>query len=254
MELDSPLRPRTRLVDSRPAVGWALFYSLIVVAWLSLAGSGVSDFAGLLARCLAPAADNTWLQLVAMWSLMSLAMMLPTSLPTLSRLYILVQQGAQPQLRFSAFILGYVVVWLGFALVAGSLQLILARVMPAPAEPILAGGLLLGAGLYQFSKLKHACLTRCRHPMTFFMAHWRHGIDGAVAMGLRHGRDCLGCCWALMSLSLIGGTMSLAWMGLGMALMILEKLGSTGRFVTIPLGLILVAGAFYQWGLVAFAA
>lgn len=248
------MRPRTRLVDSRPAVGWALFYSLIVVAWLSLAGSGVSDFAGLLARCLAPAADNTWLQLVAMWSLMSLAMMLPTSLPTLSRLYILVQQGAQPQLRFSAFILGYVVVWLGFALVAGSLQLILARVMPAPAEPILAGGLLLGAGLYQFSKLKHACLTRCRHPMTFFMAHWRHGIDGAVAMGLRHGRDCLGCCWALMSLSLIGGTMSLAWMGLGMALMILEKLGSTGRFVTIPLGLILVAGAFYQWGLVAFAA
>ena len=221
---------------------------------MTFAGAGPSDLATLLARCLAPAAESSWLQLVGMWSLMSLGMMLPTSLPTLTRLYILVQQGAQPQLRFGAFLFGYVVVWLGFALLAGSLQLLLARAMPVAFMPILAGGLLLLAGLYQFSKLKQACLTRCRHPMTFFMAHWRHGIDGAVAMGLRHGRDCLGCCWALMSLSLIGGTMTLAWMGLGMALMVLEKLGSTGRFVTIPLGLILVAGAFYQWGLIAFAA
>ncbi|MDY0873718.1 DUF2182 domain-containing protein [Dongia rigui] len=254
MELDSPLQPRLRLMDSWPLAGWAIFYLLVVASWLAVAGGGRLDLAALLARCLAPAADSTWLSLVAMWSLMSLAMMLPTSLPTLARLYILVQQGAQQHLRFSAFLLGYIAVWLGFAVAAGSLQLVLARIIPLPLEPWLAGGLLLGAGVYQFSRLKQACLTRCRHPMTFFMAHWRHGVDGAVAMGLRHGRDCLGCCWALMSLALIGGTMSLAWMALGLGLMILEKLAGTGRFVTAPLGLILIAGAFYQWGLVLFAA
>lgn len=253
MELESSLSRRLRLVDSLPLAGWGLFYVVTVAAWLAFAGAGELDVADLLARCLAPAAENAWLPLVAMWSLMSLAMMLPTSLPTLTRLYILVQQGAQPALRFSAFLLGYVVIWLGFALAAGSLQLVLARQMPLSFEPWLIVSLLLAAGLYQFSRLKQSCLTRCRHPMTFFMAHWRHGIDGALAMGLRHGRDCLGCCWALMSLALIGGTMTLAWMGLGLVLMILEKLAGTGRFVTAPLGLILIAGAFYQLGLIVFA-
>ncbi len=245
---------RARFIDGWPLAGWGVFYTAIVAAWLALAGAGGSDIAGLLARCLAPAADNAWLQLVVMWSLMSLGMMLPTSLPTLGRLYILVQQGSHPLLRFAAFLLSYVAVWLGFALAAGSLQLVLARLMPVPVEPWLVAGLLLAAGLYQFSRLKQACLTRCRHPMTFFMAHWRHGVDGALAMGLRHGRDCLGCCWALMSLALIGGTMTLAWMGFGMVLMILEKLSGTGRFVTAPLGLILIAGAFYHLGLIVFAA
>jgi len=254
MEHESSLPHRARLVDGWPLAGWGLFYAAIVAAWLALAGAGGADIAGLLARCLAPVAEDAWLQLVAMWSLMSLAMMLPTSLPTLTRLHILVRQAAQPTLRFWAFLLGYVVVWLSFALAAGSLQLVLARQMPVSLEPWLVVGLLSAAGFYQFSRLKQACLTRCRHPMTFFMAHWRHGVDGAVAMGLRHGRDCLGCCWALMSLALIGGTMTLAWMGLGMGLMILEKLAGTGRFVTAPLGLILIAGAFYQLGLIVFAA
>lgn len=245
---------RTWLVDGWPLVGWSLFYAVIVAAWLALAGAGGVDISGLLARCLAPASENAWLQLATMWSLMSLGMMLPTSLPTLARLYILVQHGAQPALRFSAFLLGYVVVWLGFALAIGSLQLVLARQMPVSFEPWFVIGLLSAAGFYQFSRLKQACLTRCRHPMTFFMAHWRHGVDGAIAMGLRHGRDCLGCCWALMSLALVGGIMNLAWMALGMGLMILEKLAGTGRFVTAPLGLILIAGAFYRLGLIVFAA
>lgn len=254
MDLDSSLPRHTRLQDAWPLGGWALFYVLVAASWLALAGAGETDLMALLARCLAPAAENAWLQLVLMWGLMSLAMMLPTSLPTLARLHILVQQGAHPFLRFAGFLLGYVVVWLGFALLAGSLQLVLARVMPADFTPLLASGLLVAAGIYQFSRLKQACLTRCRHPMTFFMAHWRHGIDGAVAMGLRHGMDCLGCCWALMSLALIGGAMSLAWMALGMVLMILEKLAGTGRFVTAPLGVVLIAGAFYQLGLFVFAA
>ncbi len=47
-------------------------------------------------------------------------------------------------------------------------------------------------------------------------------------MGLKHGRDCLGCCWALMLLAFIGGTMNLAWMGFAMVLMTLEKLSWPG--------------------------
>lgn len=270
MSLDQSQRlrdqPSSLLEGSWPVLGWTFFYLLLIGAWLGLAwATGVtwpderaagSVFDLLLARCLAPTSATTFAPLAMMWGLMSLGMMLPTSLPTLQRLALLVQQGrdGRGNWRFLAFILGYIGIWLGFSLLAAGLQLVLARLMVASAEPLLAVAVLAGAGLYQFSHLKHACLTRCRHPMTFFMANWRDGLGGAVEMGLKHGRDCLGCCWALMSLALIGGSMTLAWMGLGMVLMALEKLAGTGRFVTIPLGLILVAASGYVLGNLWFAA
>jgi predicted metal-binding membrane protein len=166
-----------------------------------------------------------------------------------------VQQGraGAPSALFLAFLLAYAAIWLGFSLAAAGLQFMLAHLMLPQAEPLLATILLSGAGLYQFSRLKHACLTRCRHPMTFFMVNWRHGLRGAAEMGLKHGRDCLGCCWALMLLALVGGSMNLAWMALGMILMVLEKLAGTGRYVTIPLGLILIAAAGFALGTSLFA-
>jgi predicted metal-binding membrane protein len=60
-------------------------------------------------------------------------------------------------------------------------------------------------------------------------------------MGLKHGRDCLGCCWALMLLAFVGGTMNLVWMALGTGLMT----PSVGRPVSKPMGALLVLGAAY---------
>jgi predicted metal-binding membrane protein len=251
----------SRLAGAWPVLGWLGFYSLLVLAWLGLVQLGpVVETQGsaldlLLARCLAPSSASDFGPLVLMWALMAQGMMLPTSIPTLGRLAILVQQGSEGRasLRFLAFLLAYAAVWLGFALVAALLHFALARLVAVAAWPFLSVIVLAGAGLYQFSRLKAACLTRCRHPMTFFMAHWQSGLGGAFRMGLRHGLDCLGCCWALMLLSLIGGAMTLAWMGGGMILMMLEKLAGTGRFVTIPLGLILVAASGYALGNIVFA-
>lgn len=55
-------------------------------------------------------------------------------------------------------------------------------------------------------------------------------------MGLRLGFVCLGCCWALMTLAFVGGTMNLLWMGGAMVLMMLEKLPLIGAVMTRPLG------------------
>jgi predicted metal-binding membrane protein len=60
--------------------------------------------------------------------------------------------------------------------------------------------LFLGAGVYQFTPLKRACLRRCRSPLEFLAEHWREGNAGAFRMGLRHGAYCIGCCWAVMAL------------------------------------------------------
>ena len=108
------------------------------------------------------------------------------------------------------------------------------------------GALLIGAGLYQFAALKEACLSRCRAPLTFFMQHFD---EGPWRNGLRLGMDCLGCCWALMLLAFVGGTMNLAFMGLAMVIMTLEKLPEIGRPVTKPLGGALIAAGTVTWAL-----
>jgi predicted metal-binding membrane protein len=60
-------------------------------------------------------------------------------------------------------------------------------------------------------------------------------------MGAQLGVLCLGCCWALMTLGFVGGTMNLVWMGLATLFMTLEKLPDIGRVLTRPMGYFLIA-------------
>jgi predicted metal-binding membrane protein len=113
-------------------------------------------------------------------------------------------------------------------------------------SPVLSAVLLLAAGAYQFSAAKAACLARCRHPLMLFLQHWAPGLRPALAMGVRLGVVCLGCCWLLMLLGLIGGAMNLVWVGAATLFMVLEKLPEIGRHLTRPLGLALVFGAAAQ--------
>lgn len=172
---------------------------------------------------------------VLMWAVMSAAMMAPTALPAFATYDDLPNTDRRGLTRLLA---GYLTVWLGFAVVAAVLQTALFAqgwlgTAGQSTSVWLTAGLLGIAGLYQFSALKEACLSRCRAPLTFFMSHWD---EGAFRNGLRLGADCLGCCWALMLLAFVGGTMNLAFMGLAMLLMTLEKLPDLGAHITKPLG------------------
>ncbi len=106
------------------------------------------------------------------------------------------------------------VVWTGFSAIATAAQwaadrLSLLSTMMASANPWLSGLVLIAAGLFQFGPLKHACLRRCRTPMGFILTEWRPGTGGVFVTGLRHGVYCVGCCWALMALFFVFGTMNL---------------------------------------------
>ena len=92
----------------------------------------------------------------------------------------------------------------------------------------LAGAILIGAGAYQLTPLKGACLTQCRSPLGFLMGHWRSGASGALRMGLRHGVDCLGCCWALMCVLFAVGVMNLLWVAALTGFVLVEKVGPRG--------------------------
>ena len=108
-------------------------------------------------------------------------------------------------------------------------ELLLLSPMLHTTSVYLGGTLLVSAGIYQLTPLKHACLRHCRSPLHFLASHWRKGRWGAFRMGLEHGLFCLGCCWVLMLLLFYGGVMSLWWIG-GLALYVLvEKLLPLGH-------------------------
>ncbi len=107
---------------------------------------------------------------------------------------------------------------------------------------ILAGALLIAAGLYQLTPLKTACLRHCRGPAQFIAAHWRPGVRGAWRMGFTHGAYCLGCCAVLMLLLFVGGVMNLVWIAALTLLVAFEKLAPLGGLAAKAIALLLIAG------------
>jgi len=188
-----------------------------------------------------------------MWSVMMVAMMLPSAWPMLM-LYARVVRRAEAQGRdidagvsIAAFAGGYLTVWIVFSVVAVALQFALEQSglmtpMMVSRSMTLSGGLLVLAGLYQLSPLKSTCLRHCRGPAAFIASHWRPGVRGAWRMGLFHGAYCVGCCAALMLLLFVGGVMNLIWIaGLTLVVMI-EKLVPWGEVTSKAMGAALIAG------------
>ena len=240
---------------------WLALYAGVLLAWAALYVMatpmdlrGAAELYGaevLLSLCIATPDAAGYLGLVAMWAIMSAAMMAPTALPALA---VYDDLSARTGGGFGPLVMGYLAVWLGFSVLAAALQLALfsvgyLTVFGDSQSVALSGLLLLMAGGYQFSTLKDACASQCRAPLAFFMDHWD---EGAWRNGLRLGLVCLGCCWALMLLAFVGGVMNLAFMGLAMVLMALEKLPSIGEKITRPLGGLLIAAGLATWIASAF--
>ena len=185
-----------------------------------------------------------------MWTLMTLVMMSTTAVPVLMSLRSIASNASQQ--IWWAFVFGYAVIWLGFALAASSLQLAIAELNLFDSQnglnKILSGGLLITAGLYQFSSLKQKCQSECVAPMQFFIRHWRDGVNGSFKMGLRHGVTCVGCCWALMLLAFVGGLTNIWFMVLSATVMAIEKFPVIGRRITLPLGVLIIV-----WGVAVLA-
>jgi predicted metal-binding membrane protein len=183
-----------------------------------------------------------------MWGAMTLAMMLPSAAPMILTYAEIADAAArknEPVVSPFTLAAGYMAVWFGFAAVATLMQLVLARAALLDPDATSAGGLFsgaifVGAGIYQFSALKQACLTQCRNPFSFFFTNWATTPRGVFRLGLRQGLYCLGCCWAMMLVMFAVGVMNVVWMAaLGVA-MTMEKLVSGKRF-TRALGAILIA-------------
>jgi predicted metal-binding membrane protein len=184
------------------------------------------------------------------WALMVVAMMLPSSVPLVATFAALVRRRPHPALLVALVVVGYVVTWTAFGLVAWLLdRFVHAAVDAIPFlqtyPQLIMGATLLTAGLYQFTGLKYRCLDECRSPLGFVLNRWagKRPEREALAMGLAHGAFCVGCCWSLMLVMFGLGLGSLAWMLAFGSVMAIEKNAPWGRRIGRPLGFGLVLAA-----------
>jgi predicted metal-binding membrane protein len=202
---------------------------------------------------------------LAIWAVMMAAMMLPAAAPM-----VLVFDAVQAKRRgLPSFIptwifaAGYLLVWAAVGLavyvlvrLGSDLASRLGMADRARWAPVALGVTLVTAGLYQLTPLKRVCLNHCRSPLGFVMEHWREGRLGALRMGILHGAYCLGCCWALFSVLVATGIMSLAWMLLLTLVIFAEKALPGGQqasrtvgVVFLVLGVLVASGATRMpWG------
>ncbi len=166
-----------------------------------------------------------------MWTIMMSAMMLPSAVPMVLT-YIGIQrargENGRRLVSTSLLVIGYLTVWVGFSLAATVLQWALLETalitpMMESASAIMSGLFLIGAGVFQFTPLKRACLIGCRSTVRFLLGAWQESRSGTFALGLKNGATCLGCCWALMLLPLALGVMDLRWMVALTGFILIEK-------------------------------
>ena len=205
-------------------------------SWLSLALLSAPHHGDGIMRMVMPettvAPSRQFAAALLMWTVMMVAMMLPTAVRAIDvfgRFAANRRSATGSAPAISLFVSGYVAVWSAFSVLAAAGQGVLSRaslLTPAlqSSSILLSAALLTLAGVFQFTPLKDACLTQCRSPFPFFLANWRDGDLGAFLLGLRHGSYCVGCCWALMGLMFVFGSMNLLWMGALSLFMLSEKM------------------------------
>ncbi len=238
------------------ALAWAYVWWL--AADMDMGGMDMSDFRmipagmGLMMPATAPWTTTEFAFVFVMWAVMMIGMMTPSVAPMLLVYARVGQEAAQqgkPLAASAYFAAGYLLTWIGFALLATSAQWVLERsalLTPtmAGAGDIFGGAVLVAAGIYQWTPLKDACLRQCQAPWWFIQRHggFRADARSAFALGASHGAYCIGCCWALMALLFVGGVMNVLWIAAIAILVLAEKVVPAGRVISRTAGAGLFAG------------
>ena len=187
---------------------------------------------------------------VGIWVTMMAAMMLPSAAPmVLLFARVSGERARRGQARFVPtwiFVGGYLTAWTAYGLAAyGIYRAIISAGTDYLAwdrsGPYVAGAALAAAGIYQLTPLKDICLRHCRSPLHFLLHGWHEGRAGAFRMGVEHGAFCVGCCWGLMLALFALGVMSLFWMAVVAAVILVEKLAPQGERLSRLFAVALVA-------------
>jgi predicted metal-binding membrane protein len=226
--------------------------AIVAVCWVYLLGGagmemGVMDMGGGEIMVMRPEWTPVYvLRVLAMWSVMMAAMMLPSAAPALLEAVRFTGRRSVAGAAALSFIIGYLAVWACFAAAGTASQWgldaggLLSESM-AIGDTRIASGLLIAAGLYQLTPWKQYFLRHCRASPGCAAPDGRTSAKKALGHGLRYGLSCLGCCWALMVLTLVGGAMNILWMAAITLWVLAEKSWRFGSHLARLAGIGLVA-------------
>lgn len=223
--------------------------TITVLSWLYLVGMA-GDMASMSVTDIMSLRHWTpgyFTMMLAMWVIMMVAMMTPSAAPMVLLYRQVAHKNRLADARWGTLLFtgGYLLVWAAFSLVATLLQWWLEEAailspMMVSQNHLFSGSVLVAAGIYQFSPLKQSCLRHCRGPLLFITRYWQPGPSGALAMGVRHGTYCVGCCAALMALLFVGGVMDLTVIAGIAVVVLLEKLFPVGEWMSKAVGVLAV--------------
>ncbi len=244
-----------RLLQREQLLVFSCLAAVIMTSWaymLHMAWEMSGAGAEITLACLMNWGPGNIAHMFIMWAIMMTAMMFPSATPMILMFTTLNEEQREtqrPLMPAGLFVLGYFLVWTSYSALAAMAQwgLHVATLLShnlVITSPLLGGMLLVAAGVFQWTPFRDACMSRCRSPLGFLMAEWREGRLGALIMGLKHGLNCVGCCWLLMLLSFVLGVMNMLWMAVVTVFMLVEKAYPRSQWVSRTGGLILIA-----WGL-----
>jgi len=242
------------------ALAWA--YILWLAADMDMGGMNMSGLrmvpagVGMMAPAAAPWSGLEFVLVFVMWLVMMVGMMAPSAAPMILMYARVGRQGrlaGAPLAATGWFVAGYLLIWASFSLAATLVQWVLERealldARMASANTLLGALVLITAGIYQWTPIKHACLTQCQTPFRFLMSHggFRSNIVGCLRLGILHGMYCVGCCWVLMALLFVVGVMNVLWIALLALLVLLEKLTSWGQLIARIAGAVCIGAGVWM--------
>jgi predicted metal-binding membrane protein len=151
---------------------------------------------------------------VAAWVPMMAAMMLPGAIPAVSK-FIRADGRALSATLFAG---SYLAVWTLVGVVVYALY--------EPHGTVVAGALTVAAGVYELTPLKQHFRRRCRE---------------SVRSGVEFGMYCVGSSIGLMVMLLALGVMSIAWMCVVAAIVLVQKLLPPQALIDAPLAMTIIA-------------
>ena len=185
---------------------------------------------------------------LAVWVVMMIAMMFPAT--ARMNLAFARAQRERPSCGRACvprwiFVGAYLLIWTlfgGFSYLGATAASELAQQIPwlMMNATRIGGGILVLAGLYQFTPCKRACLAKCCKPQQVIREGWRDGRAGAFRLGLSHGLSCLGANWLLCVLLFPLGLMNIAAMAVLTVLICAEKCFPLAERIAWVVGLALI--------------
>ena len=226
---------------------YLVFGVLIVSAWVALIAWQGSPYAELLGH---EALADHHISFVGhlstfllSWLLMTVAMMLPASLPLLAQTQ---RNRAGDTWFFLVMLAGYLSTWVLFGLLAflGDNAL---HEMTEPGAPLatasdfIAPAILLAAGVYQLTPFKRSFTERCKTSSNTGLSKRDLHESSTLKLGFQSGLNCVGSCWSLMLVMFALGHHRLDWMLMIGAITAVERLTPWGTRLEQVVGALLIA-------------